>query len=91
MRAKVEVKRLLRRNEAGTITKEELDGELEEVAASLKRVLDYTHSTLDEVSDLVQRNQADTITKAQMNIGLRRVADQLWHIANFTGLMEHKR
>ena len=50
LRAKVEVKKLLKRNEAGTITNVELDRELKQVAASVKRVLDYTSSTLDEVS-----------------------------------------
>jgi hypothetical protein len=84
LRAKVEVKRALKRNEAGTITNVELDRKLKQVAANLKRVVDYTGSTLDEVSQLLQRNQARTITKGQMNIGLRRVARRLWFLANFS-------
>ena len=83
LRAKVEVKKLLKRNEAGTITNVELDRELKQVAASVKRVLDYTSSTLDEVSQLLEANQARTITKGQMNLGLRKVGNRLWRIANF--------
>jgi len=91
LRAKIEVKKLLKRNEAGTITNVELDRELKQVAASLKRVLDYTNTTLDEVSQLLQRNLARTITKGQMNIGLRKVGKRLWRLANFSNGFWHKR
>jgi hypothetical protein len=91
LRAKVEVKKLLKRNEAGTVTNMELDRELKQVAASLKRVRDYTNSTLDEVSQLLQRNQARTITKGQMNIGLRKVGKRLWWLANFSNGFWHIR
>ena len=83
LRGKVEVKKLLKRNEAGTITNVELDRELKHVAASLKRVRDYTSSTLDEVSQLLEANQARTLTKGQMDLGLRKVGNRLWRIANF--------
>lgn len=82
--AKVEVKKLLKRNEAGTLSNVELDRELKRVAKSLKRVLDYTSGTLDEVSQLLQRNQVRTITKGQMNIGLRKVGKRLWLLANWS-------
>ena len=83
LNAKFEVKHLLERNKAGTITNAELDRELQRVAASLRRVLDYTEDTLDGVSRLLQRNEARTLTKGQMNMGLRRVGRRLQHICNW--------
>lgn len=83
LNAKFEVKELLERNEAGTITNAELARELQRVAASLRRVGDYTNDTLDKVSQLLQRNEARTLTKGQINIGLRRVGRGLLRMANW--------
>lgn len=91
LRSKVEVLKLLERNEAGAITNAELDRELKRVAANLKRVLDYTSSTLDEVSEHLQRNQDIAMTKGQMNIALRKVVKRLRYICNWSDDLPHRR
>lgn len=82
--AKVEVKKLIRRRKAGTISDAQLKRKLKRVAARLKRVLDYTSRTLDEVSKLLQRDQVRGIGKVQMNLGLRKVEKRLELLVNFS-------
>ena len=82
--AKVEVKKLIRRNKAGTISNAQLNRELQRVAARLKRVRDYTSSTLDEVSQLLQRNEVRGITKEEMIIGLRKVEKRMELLINWS-------
>jgi hypothetical protein len=72
-RAEREVKTLLKRSEAGTITNAELNTGLKEVAAPLKQMLDYIEATLEDVSKLQKRTELKTITTKQLSTDLHEI------------------
>jgi hypothetical protein len=88
-RAKREADKLLKRSKAGTITKEQLNTGLKEVAAPLKQMLDYIDATLDNVSKLQKRTAVRTITTKQLNIDLRKIDRGVNRMLNHEGPSHH--
>jgi hypothetical protein len=69
-RARRDTEKLLKRSEARTMTIVELNAGFKEVEASLKQMLNYIDTTLDDMSKLLKRAKAKTITREELNIGL---------------------
>ena len=84
-RAKRELDKLLKRSEAGTITKGQLNTGLKEVAAPLKQMLDYIDVTLDDLSKLQKLNAIKTIATKQLNVDLQEIHRSVSRMLNHHG------
>lgn len=80
-RAKAEVAKLLKRTEAGTITKVELNTALQKVEAPLKQMLNYISGTLDDLSRL-KRDQTITFATRELKIRLKKVGKRVKRMFN---------